>query len=190
MRPFNGETFVAFIDISGFKAMMADGERGALALEAFYSVGYRVLGQQHQNQNQIVVDGIFVSDCGILFVHNAEEPPLARLNALCSIVKQIHKQVYKKAVQLTTSIAWGEFTYTERIEFPGIGKNLIYGNAYMDAFADNDSSPKKLYSGECRIKRTNLPPDVSNALQARHGHIGTHSRETPHHFYYEWMRES
>ena len=187
LRPFNGNTFVAFVDIAGFKAMMADGQRGPLALDAFYTTGYRVLDQHREDQ--IKVDGLFITDCGILFVHNPEAGAEERLVALCLIIKQIHKRVFKKAVQLTTSIAWGPFAYEERVEFPGIGKNEIYGNAYMDAFADNEAVEPRLYPSECRIKRTNLPADVNDALEQRIGVIGAHVRATPNHFYYEWMRE-
>jgi len=186
IRPFNGDTFVGFIDIAGFKGIMADGDRGPLALDALYSAGYNVLRERHQDALQ--VDGMFVSDCGILFVHNSDRTPLERLSGLCLVVKDIHTRVFRKAVQLTTSIAWGEFAYTERIEFPGIGKNAILGNAYMDAFADSEATPK-LYPGECRIRRGNLPTDVNDSLHERRGNIGMYCRETRKHFYYEWMRK-
>lgn len=183
---FLGNTFVAFTDIAGFKSMMAgDGKRAPLAL--VYTVGYNVL-RDHRNRGGALVDGFFISDCGILFVRGEQESPALRLESLCLVVQQIHRRTFAKAIQLTTSIAWGEFSYHERIEFPGINKNPIYGNAYVSAYFDNEKDPRKLYPSECRLKRENLPPDVVEFCTGRIGPIAERMRETPHHFYYEWMR--
>lgn len=191
---FDGDTFVAFIDIAGFKAMMADGNRALLALDAFYSAGYRVLDRHRNNDasnDGVIVDGIFVSDCGVLFVRGERGPNLPRLEQLCSVVQRIHQRTFESAVQLTTSIAWGKFSYQERIEFPGIEKNPIYGNAYLAAFIDNERGMPKLYPGECRLIRDDdLPPDVVNFCLAKRGAIASRMRETPNHFYYEWMRRN
>lgn len=62
---FNGDTFVAFLDISGFKEMMkGDGAQAVNALDKLNQAGYNVL---QNNQN---IGGIFISDCGVLFVQN------------------------------------------------------------------------------------------------------------------------
>lgn len=182
---FQGDTFVAFVDIAGFTSMMADGKRGALALDAFYSAGYSVL-HEHRT-DPVVVHGLFVSDCGILFVRGLEHPASVRLASLCCVVQQIHGRTFKKAFHLTTSIAWGEFSYNERIEFPGIEKNAISGYAYMAAYADTKDSPK-LYPSECRIRRHGLPADVLDSCVDRQAPVFDLMRETPNHFYYEWMR--
>jgi hypothetical protein len=185
--PFpQGNTFVAFMDIAGFKSMMGDGQRALLALDALYSAGFRVLRDHRRNQ-QPLVDGLFLSDCGVLFVRGEQELAHIRLISLCRVISQIHQRTFEKAVQLTTSIAWGEFRYEDRIEFPGIGKNAIYGNAYVAAYADNEGVPK-LYPSECRLRREGLPPDVIEFCASRQGPIAERMRETPRHFYYEWMR--
>jgi hypothetical protein len=54
--PDGKETFVAFVDVSGFKNHMKRG-KGAGALNTFYNAGYRQLGN-----SQNCIDGIFVSD--------------------------------------------------------------------------------------------------------------------------------
>ena len=58
---FSGETFLAYLDISGFKEHMKDG-RAIDAMDQFYQAGChnRVLFQD--------VEVFFISDCGILFV--------------------------------------------------------------------------------------------------------------------------
>ena len=48
-------TFVAFVDISGFKEMMKGGDKQASnALKAFYQTGYNALNAQRE-----VVNGLF-----------------------------------------------------------------------------------------------------------------------------------
>jgi len=90
---------------------------------------------------------------------------------------------------LTTSIAYGSFKFQERIEFPGIDKNPIYGNAYVQAFSDNASGLPKIEPGLCRLVRDNLPPEITTP-------IGTHSNQLLHllaerrsdrrHLYFYW----
>jgi hypothetical protein len=185
IQQFHADTFVAFMDIAGFKSMMGDGKRAPLALDAFYSAGYSVLRDQQKCSPK--VDGFFISDCGVLFVRGEQQTASARLEALCRIVEQIHRRTFESAVQLTTSIAWGDFSYDERIEFPGIEKNPIFGNAYVAAFADNEGLPR-LYPSECRLLRDGISKDVFDFLISRDGDIAGRMRETSRHFYYEWMR--
>ena len=186
VQPFQANTFVAFIDIAGFKLMMGDGQRVPLALDAFYNAGFLVL-RDHQNES-VPVDGFFISDCGVLFVRGEEQAASIRLESLCQVLRQIHQRTFERAVQLITSIAWGGFSYDERIEFPGIEKNPIYGNAYVAAFADNQGVSSKLYPSECRLRRDGLPEDVLDFCTRRHGPVAERMRETSRHFYYEWMR--
>ena len=173
------------MDIAGFKSMMGDGNRAPLALDAFYTTGFSVLRDQQNNPAR--VDGFFVSDCGVLFVRGEQQAASIRLESLCRIIQQIHQRTFQRAVQLTTAIAWGEFSYHERIEFPGIEKNPIYGNAYVAAFADSEGSPR-LYPSECRLLRDGLPQDVLDLLAGRNGGIAERMRATSRHFYFEWMR--
>jgi hypothetical protein len=186
IEQFQGNTFVAFMDIAGFKSMMGDGQRAPLALDAFYNAGYSVL-RAHRTDTALV-DGFFISDCGVLFVRGEQESATARLASICQIIREIHQRTFERAVQLTTSLAWGEFSYHERIEFPGIEKNPIYGNAYVAAFADNEGSSPRLYPSECRLRRDGLPQDVVDFCIARHGQVAERMRESSRHFYYEWMR--
>jgi len=40
IQHFQGDTFVAFMDISGFKSMMDEGQRALHALDAYYNAGF------------------------------------------------------------------------------------------------------------------------------------------------------
>jgi hypothetical protein len=174
------------MDIAGFKSMMSDGQRALLALDAFYNAGFVAL--RNQESGDAKVDGFFISDCGVLFVRGEDQTASVRLQSLCRVIQQIHRRTFDRAVQLTTSIAWGQFSYHERIEFPGIEKNPLYGNAYVTAFTDNEGGTPKLYPSECRLRRDDLPQDALDFCTRKLGHIAECMRETPHYFYYEWMR--
>lgn len=182
---FHGDTFVAFADIAGFKTMMCDGNRGAAALDCLYRSGYSVIRNQPLNRPR--VEGLFVSDCGILFVRDHQDAGL-RLEALLAAVESLNRKCFQEAISLTTAIAWGDFSYHERIEIPGIEKNPVYGNAYVAAYLDNEAANPKLYANECRILKRELPDDARDLCMNQMGAIGRRVRNTTDYFYFEWMR--
>lgn len=183
LEPFHGNTFVAFTDIAGFKQMMRDRQRAARALDALYSSGYRVLHTQPQHGSQVA--GLFVSDCGILYVNSTEEPHV-QLAKLCEVVARLNRSCFNQAVLLSTSIAFGEFDYQQRIEFKGIEKNLIVGSAYLAAYLDQAGGEPRLYAPEARILKSGLPESAEIFCRSK---IGSKMREESAHFYFEWMRE-
>jgi hypothetical protein len=143
---FSGNTFVAFIDISGFKELMQQ-NNAINALDCLYSNGYDAL------ISHCDIEGLFVSDSGILFVNEYGKSMHIhnQLSTLLEVVKHINCQMLEKDYLLTTSIAFGEFSYHQRIEFPGIEKNPVYGQAYVSAYLDNAKLLPKIQPGQCRI---------------------------------------
>ncbi|MCX6539114.1 MAG: hypothetical protein NT151_09310 [Acidobacteria bacterium] len=150
LDPFSGTTFVAYMDISGFRKMMTEESRAVRALDCFYQAGYDAL---HRQNGQPRVDGLFISDCGVLFVRGAGQGSHAGLQTLLDVVERINREVLASKVMLTTSIAHGSFSYHNRLEFPGIEKNPAYGNAYVSAFLDNERGNPRIQPGKCRIVR-------------------------------------
>ena len=122
---YQGKTFVAFTDISGFKAMMRNEARLMRAMDALYSSGYNNLRDENQQPR---VEGVFVSDCGILFARRNQESELLALEAILRILAALHRDVFESAFSLTTSIAYGAFAYRGKIEFEGLEKNAIHGD--------------------------------------------------------------
>lgn len=169
---FNGKTFVAFLDISGFKEKMKNNQEALETLNHFYQIGFDLL------EGQKDVEGIFISDCGILFVRETNCLISEQLDKLLTLVKSINKKVLEKDIMLTTSIAYGPFSYQEKIEFQGIEKNQIHGYAYLDAFLDNEKGLPKIQPGQCRILKKNLP----NELVVDNPFI----RKKSKHYYYYW----
>jgi len=121
-----------------------------------------------------------VSDCGILFVRNESGNASVnqKLRDILHVVKLINVFLLERDTMLTTSIAYGRFSYHERIEFPGIGKNPIYGFPYVKAFFDNENGRPKIQPGECRLLKEGLPD----------GFVPKDPlfRERRKHFYYYW----
>jgi len=146
---FNGNTFVAFTDISGFKELMKNDTTALESIKHFYESGYDIL------QTAESVEGFFVSDCGILFARNGSVEE--KLRNMLDAVERINKRMLSENYMLTTSIAYGHFNYQGKIEFQGIEKNPIYGGAYVRAFLDNETGKPKLQPGQCRICKEDLP---------------------------------
>lgn len=153
IQNFNTETFVAFIDISGFKELMKDTENGLKALKSLYQSGYDAL------LNSEGVEGFFVSDCGILFVRDGNN--IEKLTKLLSVIKIINNRMLERNYMLTTSISFGHFHYHNKLEFDGIEKNPIYGNAYVKSFLDNETGIPRIQPGQCRIVTKDLPNEIN-----------------------------
>ncbi len=189
---YNGDTFVAFLDISGFKELMRNEKKAWKALDRLYQQGYEIL--RHQD-NVCRVEGIFISDSGVLFVRriNQATPSTSEcLKSLLLLIKGINEKMREHDFMLTTSIAYGKFRYQERIEFEGIEKNPIYGNAYISAFLDNENGKPKIQPGQCRIVKENLPDNVVETLERRQNDeifrmIRGRDGDNKHYYYY-WMR--
>lgn len=191
INSYDGDTFVAFLDISGFKELMRNGKKAWKALDRLYQCGYENLRSQN---NEYRVEGVFVSDSGVLFVRRNNQiisNTSESLKSLLMIIKRINERMREKDFMLTTSIAYGKFRYQERIEFKGIEKNPIYGNAYVSAFLDNENGKPEIRPGQCRIVRKNLPDNIIQAIeQNQDNDIFRMIRKRGHnnkHFYYYWM---
>lgn len=147
MRQFNSNTFVCFIDISGFKVELRKNKNLAgYMLDVFYSAGYNTL-KEYKSLN-----GIFVSDCGIIYSDKGNDS--TKLNELLGAIKEINQKMLNENFLTTTSIAYGYLEYKRKFVFDRIKKNAIIGSGYLNAFLDNDNVNHKLRAGEVRITKT------------------------------------
>jgi len=153
VQNYTGQTFVAFLDISGFKELMKDDKKALESLRRLYQAGYDAL------QAAEGVEGFFVSDSGILFVRTGTVKE--RLKKILSAIKAINSVMLERDYMLTTSIAYGNFDYHDKLEFDGIEKNPIYGYAYVQAFLDNETGNPKIQPGQCRLVKNGLPPEIN-----------------------------
>lgn len=184
---FEGNTFVAFVDISGFKELIRQEKRAWEALDRFYQLGYDILKKPSSPDNTLSVEGIFVSDCGVLFIRG-DNSNAERLLTLLKAIQEINKGMLEKGFMLTTSIAYGPFKYQQRIEFPGIEKNAVYGSAYLGAYLDNAAEKPTIQPGQCRIVIDNLPQEVLVQLDNNgpQGILKKVRKESNKHYYFYW----
>lgn len=192
LSSFEGETFVAFIDISGFKELMRNGDDAWRALDKFYNAGYMRLASLALETNK--VEGLFVSDNGVLFVRTASGhlgDIAGNLKTILKAVRAINKDLIDDNFMTTTSIAYGRFKFQQRIEFEGIGKYPIFGDAYISAFLDNENGKPRIQPGQCRLIKCNLPERIKNAIKVNDpAKILTMIKERNgdnEHLYYYWM---
>ena len=129
------------------------------------------------------INGLFVSDCGILFVrNNGNNQWRHQLQSLLNVLEDLNKRLLQDDIMLTTSIAYGRFSYHQRIEFEGIEKNPVYGHAYASAFLDNEVGKPKIQPGQCRIVKKGLCDlDMNNVCRMK---------ERSSHWYFYWMVET
>jgi hypothetical protein len=188
VEDYEGNTFVAFLDISGFKILMRDERRALRALDRFYETGYWVLHHQN-NTDDYRVDGFFISDSGILFVRNGREGTCQQLVSVLRAVERINREMLNDDFMLTTSIAYGHFRYRGRFEFTGIEKNPIYGGAYVKAFLDNENGSPKIQPGQCRVIKRNLPTNFDNLSSYDYSSFPLLKRlkDVGNHYQFYWM---
>jgi hypothetical protein len=180
---FDGDTFVAFIDISGFKSLMLNREKAITALRQFYQTGFDLI---HEQANDYVkTEGFFISDCAVLFVRNVFDNYDIALEKLLNVIEKLNRKMLDCDLMLTTSICYGYLNYEGKFEISGTEKNQIFGDAYVEAFLNNEVGKPKLKPGECRIIANNLPDVVKRSLSS----IFTFERirEKSKHFYFYWM---
>lgn len=68
IRDFEGETFVAFLDICGFRVMMNNQRKAETTLDDFFRTVYEEVGMSRGRPDMPeVVDCIVVSDCAVAF---------------------------------------------------------------------------------------------------------------------------
>lgn len=86
---------------------------------------------------------------------------------------------------LTTSIAFGDFQYLDKIEFDRVRKIPLYGNAYLRAFYDSENKKYPLRPGQCRIVNDEYLKNIGlNKSLDEFELINPKGRK---YYYYYWM---
>lgn len=187
IQPFDQETAVAFLDISGFKHLMRNRDKAMQVLSQFYELGFSTL-KRHQPREGSKVEGLFVTDCGILFVRHANETPAAVMQTLLAAVEDLNRGLLRRDIKVTTSIAFGFFSYHPLTEYDGVEKNFIFGSAYVNAYQDSVAHPK-LEPGMCRVLLENFDLNLKSPPLLKNP-IWTRCRRKEKHIYFYWMCEN
>lgn len=130
---FEGDTYVAFSDLCGFKMMMKDRNRAYEALDFLFNTVYRL---QRGNHN---VNALAVSDCVISWAA-INEHKHAQLREIVQFAENLHRELARERYLMTTTISYGDFRYEDRIQLSNLQKSLLMGGAYVDAFLKNAKS--------------------------------------------------
>jgi hypothetical protein len=194
IQEYFGKTYVAFLDLSGFKEMMKRQEQAANALDRFYNTIYNVgrgFTRPNISSRLLEVNEIIVSDCAILFSRNGEveQDKIDGLRSVLSFIRQVNRDLISSSTPLMTTcvVDYGNFKYEDRIEFDGIGKDCFVGQPYLNAFLDNERRSPRIQPGQCRLLRKNLPTNVESTtspLSLLHG------SSNQKYYYFYWMLDS
>jgi hypothetical protein len=136
LNNFSGETYVAFSDLNGFKEMTRNLDTAGKALDKLYQTVYE-LKSKHEFSN---LQTLAVSDCTITFASNTHN--IAELPTMLRFLKELHSEMIKADYLITSSVAYGPFSYQERIVLTGLDKNMLYGDAYLKAYLNNAKCPE------------------------------------------------
>lgn len=199
IRPYSGKTYVAFLDVSGFKKMMKDRSKAEKALGKFYSTIYAV-GQNFRNPNQhlIEVNAIVVSDCAVLFSRNENTEStndrtsgdIRSLRSILTFVRNVNRPLIVTrpgpSIMTTCSIAYGDFKYEDRIGLYQVRKNFFLGQAYVKAFFDNEIGDPKILPGQCRL----LKEDLDFPSNYSEDSVFSLLESTDKYYYFHWMLSS
>ena len=150
------------------------------ALDSFYQHAFNTL----RDFNDLV--GFFVSDCGIVYVDNNIEDKKMNLKCLLKALKIINENVLDDGFMLTCSIAYGKFEYHEKFVFDRMRKSAFQGNAYLDAYLDNENGLPKIRPGQTRLI---LSDDLVNELGLNNSIDETFKflKKSRKHYYFYWM---
>lgn len=191
---YEGETYLAFLDISGFKKLMKE-KKAQQALDSLHSHAFNIIDEYGD------IIGILASDSCVLFVNKKlelHEDTEYYLSLLLDKVKQMNRNLIKDGFMVTTSIAYGQFRYEKRIEFNRIEKNHFFGNAYVDAFLDNEHGNKKIKPGECRLLINTFPENIKTLLNNQENlemplsgnSLGLLNKVGTYHYFYWMLKDS
>lgn len=176
LRSFEGNTWVAFLDISGFKQLMKNLHEAEITLDKFYNTVYReVFRINHEFPFETYTSGnaqistVVVSDCAIIFVDNQTllEDKVRDLHLILDVVKSINLELINPAqkpqIMTTCAIDYGHFKYSNRSTDVHTSRSFFYGPTYVKAYLGSEELSKT--PGFCRVLNADfvIPDTVKTA---------------------------
>lgn len=127
--------YVAFLDILGFKNKLKrlSQSEAKMYIGDFSLTVYSIF----QNTDSQLINGYIVSDSIIIYTNNVSEDAL---KALAKVVEKVCKEEFSQhGILIRGAISKGEFDNIPAIELPHLQKQLIVGQAYVEAYLLEDS---------------------------------------------------
>jgi hypothetical protein len=189
IKSFDGTTWVAFVDMCGFKQMMKQRSKvkARRALERFYKTVYNVNKLYHDaypdghTDRSVFISSLIVSDCAILFIDNSHAAAQNQLDAknrdlriILWAIEAINRVLIGGKelpwIMTKSAVAYGDFVYENRTENLFTEKNFFYGHTYLKAFFEEEKIDAP---GWCRVFDVDLPvvtgPNQLSSLKQNHG---------------------
>jgi hypothetical protein len=193
---YSGQTYVGYVDISGFKEMMKNKNKAKRVLDKFYSTTYDILYEMRSpgTPSPAQMNAVVVSDCAILFLsrgRNGSSEDVDRIEGLpvmLKFIQRMNRAFIDRSCgfpfMTTCSIAYGDFQYQNRNDLDYLRKNCMIGTSYVNAFLDSESNESRMLPGECRIIKgdLNLMPSQDPIFSL----LGSTSK----YYYFYWMLEN
>lgn len=128
--------YVAFLDILGFKKKLCTlgQDRAKRYISNFSSTVYTVF----QGTNRNLVEGFIVSDCIVLNTKNSSELSLREI--IKTIIRICRNEFLENSILMRGAIAKGNFENMPAVELANLRKELIVGQAYVDAYLLEDKA--------------------------------------------------
>jgi hypothetical protein len=162
LRSFEGNTWVAFLDISGFKQIMKNLHQAEKVLDKFYNTVYREgfrinhdFPFETYTTGKSAINSVVVSDCAIIFVDNQSlaEDKVRDLHLILDVIKSINLALIdpdqEPQIMTTCAIDYGHFKYSNRSSDIHTSKSFFYGQTYVKAYLGCEELSKM--PGFCRV---------------------------------------
>lgn len=204
VEDYNGNAWVAFLDVSGFKREVAeDIALAASILDKFYQKMYDVclsINMNNENMRLPIINMVAASDCAVMFSRspkgddtfptngNSSEKTKS-LSSILNFVQRVNCLLIdpepRPSVLTTCTFAYGFFVYQDKRELSDMRKNCFLGTPYMEAYMDNErlkSQPgySRIITKDPHFRLADLPePEPFSLLREHSGY-----------WYFYWMLDS
>ncbi len=106
--------------------MMENREEAYKALNHLFNSVYELLRDRQS------IKGLAVSDCVISWTADKQ------LDSIVDFVGSLHRKMIHRRYLMRTTIAYGQFEFQQRIQLINLGKQMIWGGAYLAAYLGNE----------------------------------------------------
>jgi hypothetical protein len=202
---YDGYTWVAFLDVSGFKREVGDDIALATGiLDKFYQRMYDVCLKINRNNERMllpIMNVVAASDCAVIFsrppkrvrkhvpTNDNNSEKTKSLSSILNFVQRVNCLLIdaepRSSVLTTCTFAYGFFVYQDKRELSDMRKNCFLGAPYMEAYMDNErlkSQPgySRIMAKDPNLRLADLPETEPFSL------LGEHTD----YWYFYWMLDS
>ncbi|MCE7737093.1 MAG: hypothetical protein GPJ54_19560 [Candidatus Heimdallarchaeota archaeon] len=178
------ETYVAYLDISGFKKLMDSSYRNGTnyaieVLDLFYNTISTLIMKNDENPEKSEISVLMFSDSAILYCRNSPNNlEVDGLIDLLLLLKDINSSLFKSKYNIltTSSLSFGDFHYNRQDVTTNVTQSFIYGKGYVSSYLNNEQWKPKIEPGQCRISKIDLPNNMTDLIQGRGSEILTNER--------------